>query len=149
MPPVYPLQWQPATWRGHYENMAKRDRAVWDRFLAMFSDNFQAFAYNVALGGLELQGTNISDEEILGWRYTTALKIDVVGQAADLYWIIEVRPEAQVSALGAALTYSLVAKRDEVFPGRLIPTIVCYTMQVDARWAAEKLGVQVVTVPPE
>ena len=142
MPSVYPVEWVPATFRGNYRHMAKRDAAVWERFLLLYTERFDAFAYDVALGGIPME-----EHERQGWQYSTALKIDAIGRTGDAFWIIEVRPDATVSALGSALTYALVCERDEVVPGPLLPTVVCEYIQPDVRWACGKLGVQIVTVP--
>lgn len=147
MAAIYPPEWVPATHRGHYKHMAKRDGEVWEQFLILFADRFQAFAYDVALGGLRMSGLEIEERELLGWQYSTGLKIDAVGREGDNYWVIEVRPEATVSAIGSALCYSLVSERDEVFPGKLVPTVVCNYMQPDCFWVAQQLNIQVVQVP--
>jgi len=146
-PAVYEPVWIPATFRGHYRHMAKRDAAVWEEFIKLHSERFEAFAYDVALGGLRIEGLDLPEADQRGYQYSTALKIDAVGKEGDRYWIIEVRPEAQVSALGACFTYALVAERDEVFPGALQPAIVCNAIQPDVKWACDNLGVQVFTVP--
>jgi hypothetical protein len=146
-PAVYDPEWVPATFRGHYRHMAKRDGEVWERFLAIHAARFDAFAYDVALGGVIFGGMPMEDHEQKGWQYSTALKIDAIGREGDRYWIIEVRPEATVSALGAALTYAMVCQRDAVVPGELLPTVVCQYMQPDVQWACDTLGIQVFTVP--
>jgi hypothetical protein len=146
-PAVYPVEWVAATFRGNYRHMAKRDAEVWERFLVLYTERFDAFAYDVALGGVVFDGVPMEDHERQGWQYSTALKIDAIGRSGETYWIIEVRPDATVSALGAALTYALVVERDEVVPGPVLPTVVCQYMQPDVRWACDKLGVQVITVP--
>jgi hypothetical protein len=146
MPAVYPPVFVPATHRGDYPHMAERDRQVWNSFLKLHAHRFVAFAYDVALGGVSL-GPEIPERDRLGWQYNTALKIDAVGLTTDSVWIIEVRPYATVSALGAALTYTLVARRDHVFALNHVPAIVTNGIQPDVRWTAQQLGVQVVTVP--
>jgi hypothetical protein len=146
-PAVYAPVWQPVTFRGQYRHMAKRDAAVWEQFLRLYADRFAAFAYDVALGGIALTMPEMTDEESKGWQYSTALKIDVVAREADRYWIIEVRPDVNVSALGAALTYTMLCARDQVFDGPLVPTIVCDFIQPDVQWACAQLGIQVFAVP--
>jgi hypothetical protein len=147
MPAVYPPVWMPAASRGRYSHMAKRDAAVWEAFLLDFADRFDAFAYDVALGGITLDVPEMTDDERLGWQYSTALRIDAVAKEGDRYWIIEVRPDAGVSALGAALCYTMVAEREQALPGELAPAIVCNYIQPDVLWACQQLGVQVFTVP--
>jgi len=146
MPPVYPVQLLPATFRGHYPHMARLDSVVWTRFLAGPPAAFLGYAYDVAVGGWKIEGLELQPQDALGWQYNTALKVDVCGLTSDEVWVIEVRPEATVSALGAALTYALVLDREAVFELPLRPVIVCETMQPDVEWACGKLGVRVVKV---
>lgn len=146
MPAVYPPTPLPTTFRGNYPHMAKLDAAVWERFLDRMAAGFESFCYDVALGGRRIEGLELSIEEQLGWQYNTALKIDAVGLTPEQAWIIEVRPNATVSALGSALCYTLVAGRDEVFDRQLVPVICCETMQPDVEWTCGRLGVTVVKV---
>lgn len=146
MPAVYPPNVLPATFRGSFPHMARRDEVIWRRFLDAPPAEFLGFAYDVAVGGVRIEGLDLTEADQLGWQYNTALKVDAVGLTADEAWVIEVRPEATVSALGAALTYALVLDREAVFELPLRPVVCCETMQPDVRWACEKLGVRVVTV---
>jgi len=144
MPAVYPPQLVPVSFRGHYPHMAKLDTAVWTRFLDAHAREFLGFYYDVALGGRRIEGLQLEEQDVLGWQYNTALKIDAVGLTDTQAWIIEVRPAATVSALGAALTYALVAERDDVFDVPLLPVICCESIQPDVEWACTQLGVTVV-----
>ena len=147
MPAVFPIHIVPPGHRGDYPHMAKRDAEVWSRFLAAHSTEFDGFAYDVAVGGVQLVGEAISATERAGWQYNTALKIDVCGFKPGAVWVIEVKPYATVSAIGGAIAYTLVLRREKVFDGELLPTIVCSYCQLDVRWAAEQLGVQVFELP--
>jgi hypothetical protein len=147
MPAVYPPVWVPAAFRGRYPHMAKRDAQVWETFIRAYGERYDAFAYDVALGGLSLTMPELTEADRLGWQYSTALRIDAVAKEGARYWVIEVRPEATVSALGAALTYTMVARRENVFPGELVPAVVCNYMQPDVKWACDRLGIQVFAVP--
>jgi hypothetical protein len=145
-PAVYEPLILPPTFRGRYPHMAKRDNVVWERFLTGYAESFLGFAYDVAVGGRPLALPGLDEASRLGWQYNTALKIDAVGFTAAQAWIIEVRPDATVSALGAALTYTMVAERDAVFRFKLLPVIVCETIQPDVGWACQQLAVHVVKV---
>lgn len=146
MPAVYPPQLVPATFRGNYPHMAKLDAAVWARFLDRFAARFLGFFYDVALGGRRLEGMALDEETLLGWQYNTALKIDAVGLTETQAWVIEVRPDATVSALGSALCYTLVAERESAFDRALVPVICCENIQPDVEWTCARLGVTVVKV---
>lgn len=146
MPAVYPPNVLPATFRGSYPHMARRDTEVWVRFLAAPPADFLGYAYDVAVGGWKLEGLELNAADALGWQYNTALKVDVVGLTATEAWVIEVRPEATVSALGAALTYAMVLNRETVFELPLRPVVCCEQIQPDVEWACGQLGVRVVRV---
>lgn len=146
MPAVYPPEILPASFRGSFPHMARRDDVVWRRFLDAMPAPFLGFAYDVAVGGYRLEGLELAEPELLGWQYNTALKVDAVGLTADEAWVIEVRPDATVSALGAALTYALVLDREQVFELPLRPVICCENIQPDVAWACSKLGISVVKV---
>jgi hypothetical protein len=146
MPAVYPPRIVPPEHRGDYPHMAKRDAEVWSKFLARRAEEFLGFAYDVAVGGSTISTPDLPQAEIDGWRYNTALKIDVCGIQAARTWIIEVKPDATVSAVGAAIVYTMVCEREQVFDGELVPAIVCGFCHKDVLWAARKLGVEVIEV---
>jgi len=145
MPTVYPINVYLPEQQAHYPHMAKRDVELWERFLRTHGGKFYGFSYDIALGGRSLQLPFEGEEETaLGYQYSTALKIDAVGWMSNQAWIIEVRPEATVSAYGSAVVYTLVARREKLSDLPLIPTVVCETMQLDVEWAAQMTGVQVI-----
>lgn len=146
MPPVYPINILPNTWKGSYPHMAKLDRAIWERFLTANAATFSGFAYDVALGGRVIEGLDLDDPTKLGWQYNTAVKIDAVAFRDEEAWIIEVKPEANVSAFGAALAYTVLVEREQFISQRLIPTIVCEYIQPDVEWVCQQLSVQVIKV---
>jgi len=146
MPPVYPITLYTPTQLGHYPHMAKRDAEIWTPFLEAHAAEFLGFSYDVALGGTALALPGEDEAQLLAWKYSTALKIDAVGWKGNQAWIIEVRPDATTSALGAALCYTFVAKREALTELVMIPTIVCRNIQPDVEWTCDQLGVQVIKV---
>lgn len=147
MPAVYAPALVPSSHRGNYPHMSKRDVQVWNAFLDLQGTLFVWFAYDVAIGGVQIEAQDLGPVEKLGWQYNTALKIDACGLRDNEVWIIEVKPEATVSALGGAIAYTMVAEREKVFDNPLKPAIVCNYCQPDVRWAASELGVDVIEVP--
>jgi hypothetical protein len=147
MPAVYAPQLVPSGHRGDYPHMSKRDVQVWNAFLTLHGDQFVWFAYDVALGGVTIEAQDVGPAERLGWQYNTALKIDACGLRDKEVWIIEVKPEATVSALGGAIAYTMVAEREQVFDNPLKPVIVCNYCQPDVKWCAQELRVAVFEVP--
>jgi hypothetical protein len=126
---------------GPFTHMAKRDAAVWVRFLERHAAEFLAVTYDVALGGVEPAG--VEPALATGWQYSTALKIDAVLWAPNAAWLCEVRPWVQAGALGQVLCYVLVAQREGFTPLPVRPMLVCEGIQPDVRWVAGELGVRV------
>jgi hypothetical protein len=144
---VYPITTYARTHLGDFPHMAKRDLAVWVAWLKTAPEDFLAFSYDVALGGRVLDLPDASPAELLGWQYSTAVKIDAVGWMGNQVWIFEVRPEATVGTFGAAVCYALLAKRDALTELPIVPAIVCNSIQLDVEWCCRAAGVQVLIVP--
>lgn len=150
--PVYPLIVQPPRKLGAYPHMARRDAALWERFLDTFGADFDGFAYDVALGGLIPDAPGVSAAELLGWRYSTAAKIDAVAFRPDEVWLIEVKPSAGFSAFGQLLAYLILAELDGFTTLPLVPVLVTDTTTPDVQTVAAELGIEIVTIeepPPE
>jgi hypothetical protein len=141
---VYPLEWKLAGDRGSYPHMAKNDAVLWERFLDEYGPNFQRFAYDVALGGFLPDGEPDTLSDRQGYQYSTALKIDALGDRGDDLWIIEVRPHAGVSALGSALCSTVLASSDPLADRPLVPVVVTDLTSPDIQLCAEALSVLVI-----
>lgn len=142
MPTVYKIAWEPLLPTASLKNLQRRDLAVWLRFLAQHAGDFDAVAYDVAVGGSWPEGQDLTDEARNGWRYTTALKIDALLREADGVWVVEVKTGAGTSALGAALAYRLLLEVDEPELTILGQGVVCEHLPRDIDYAAQALGVR-------
>lgn len=141
---VYPLEWKLASDRGDYPHMAKNDAVLWERFLDEYGPNFLRFTYDVALGGFLPEGDEADRATRVGYQYSSALKIDALGEREDDLWVIEVRPSAGVSALGAALCYTVLASLDPLAVKPLVPVVVTDLTSPDIQLCAESLEVLVI-----
>jgi hypothetical protein len=144
--PVYPIDWRPLLRTGDYPHMAPRDLAIWETFLDALGDQFDAVAYDVALGGFLLDPGAGSEAERLGWRYSTALKVDAVLAREGEVWCVEVKPSAGVSAIGAALCYAEMARADGFTTEEIIPAVVTDHASPDIQFCASTLGVTLIAV---
>lgn len=147
MPPVYPITWYPPIKLGRYPHMARRDAPVWEKWLSEHTGDAIQCAYDIALGGRILNIPGATLEEVLGWQYLTALRIDVTIDHGDRWEIIEVRPDATVSALGAALCYLRTAERLQLTDLPMSAAILCQNIQPDVALVAADLDITVITVP--
>ncbi len=146
MPAVYGIEWQPPAITGRYQHLMKRDLAVWERWLALHGSEFDAVAYDVAVGGTAPTLEGLTETDRRGWLYSTALKIDALARDESGVWVIELKPSASVSAIGAAVSYPLVLARDE--PDLVIAggAIVTENISPDLEWIAQSLSIRVWTV---
>lgn len=145
--PVYPVERLPVTHRGSFPGMAKHDAVIWHRFLDAYADAFDSFAYNVALGGPVIAPEHGEEAARLQWQYANALKVDAVGFRPAEAWIIEVKPSAGVSAIGAALCYAELAQVDRFTDLALTPVVVTDQASPDIKLCARELGVVIFELP--
>jgi hypothetical protein len=144
--PVYPLAFEPVVKTGRYPHMARRDFVVWERWIDAHGREYPRVAYDVALGGVISAIPAVTPAMNLGFQYSTALKIDALLLRAGALTIVEVRPEASVSAIGSALCYEVMILR-EVPEARVESRmVVCEFASLDIRACAEVLGVEIVKV---
>lgn len=149
MSPVYPVTFYPPALLGWYPHMARRDAIIWERFLRLRAREFEGFAYDVALGGQIVDAPPGEEAVALGYRFSTAQRVDVVANRITEHWIIEVRHQARISAVGAAMGYTMLALREPWTDLPLVPTVVTDNMSPDVRYVAELLNVNVVILPEE
>ena len=146
---VYPVTQEPVILTGNYPHMARRDAPLWESYIKTHGAIFTGVAYDVALGGVVPEGVDEEDETVIGWRYSTAVKLDAVLFTPEEVWIVEVKPNASLSAIGQVLGYMLLAEREPFTDLPLIPTIITDHLNRDVQYVAEQLNVQIIVVDTE
>lgn len=145
--PVRPIVWQRFEAAASYPHMAKHDERIWERFLTRYAGYFEEVAYDVAIGGSETTDPYATERERLMWRINTAKRIDAVARNADELWLVEVRPQAGLAAVGAVLGYTYLSELDK-WPDRpLIMTIATDRTDNDIRLVCQAFEVQLVELP--
>lgn len=144
--PVYPVVPESPLLTGAYPHLERRDAALWERFLVQHVPPITGVAYDVALGGQVPDDPNATPEQLLGWQYSTAQRVDVVAFTADEVWVIEVKPNARLGALGQVLGYVLLFEREPITTLPLVPTLVTDNLSPDVRYVADQLNIQVFVV---
>jgi hypothetical protein len=145
--PLDPVIWEPPALTGRYPNMARNDAQLWERYLKASGQLWHAVSYDVRLGGREIVDPDATEQEKYTWKFNTAERIDVVADRGSEHWIIEVRPNAKLGALGSAIGYVLLAQREPWTHLPLVPAVLTDNIAPDVRWVADQLGVQVIIVP--
>lgn len=147
--PLDPVVWEPPALTGRYPNMARNDAALWERYLKHEGQIWKAVTYDVRLGGQVTDDPHATEMEKYMWKKNTAERIDVVADRVTEHWVIEVRPNAKLGALGSAIGYVMLAQREPWTHLPLVPAVLTDNIAPDVRWVADQLGVQVIIVPEE
>jgi hypothetical protein len=122
--------------------MMRRDVAVWERWLQKHAETVEAVAYDTACGGLIPDDPESTPEQLTGYRYTTAQKIDVLLREGAGIWVVEIKPIASLTAIGGAIGYPLVLARDEPALELAGGGIICELLPDDIAYLCEALKIR-------
>lgn len=129
-----------------YPHLLPADVDLWERFMAQHADFFESVEYDVHVGGAIDVKPWWSDKDIRSFSHLAAKRIDVVGHKGNQIWIVEVKPEAGLSALGQLISYQLLYKKRF---GPTVPLVLCLVtdfLTPDERWLTSQLKVSVFVV---
>ncbi len=127
-----------------YPHMLAEDTEVWSKYLASPLVPIKELWYDVHVGiGIRLEpGASDMDRRIAAG--ISRKRIDVVAAVGGGFWVIEVKPRANMVALGQVLTYSRLFTLDYAPRGEVWPVIVCDSADEDLVAQFDELGVAVV-----
>ena len=95
-----------------YPGMRMGDEVIWDEFVKNHPDFFLSVWYNVPLGepfpdeDAAIEAAANGALEVSQWR------IDVLGETADTFVVIELRPHADARAIGNVIAYSKLFEKE-------------------------------------
>lgn len=132
--------------KASYPHMMDSDGRVWTKFLESEPVALEKVWYDLRVGeGLQLEpGASEIMQGIA--RALTTKRIDVVGLRGLYYFVIEVKPMADMVALGQALGYSLMFASKYKVKGNIMPAVVCERADPDVINAYKVAGVTVFEV---
>lgn len=124
-----------------YPHLGPEDAKIWTEFIVNNPAFFKAVEYDVRVG----EGRDYSDYEEgpikQDMEHLSKKRIDVVGFRSEEIWVIELKPNAGMSAIGQALSladlYRDIAPREKV----VLPVVITDEEIPDARHLCKKLGV--------
>jgi hypothetical protein len=127
----------------HYPHMLPKDRRIWTRFLESGIVIIDEVWYDIHVGrGVDIPET--ANEMTRAIRDAiTRKRIDVVARIGEEYWVIEVKPRADMYALGQVQTYvRLFTAEFRVFQ-QTQPVIICDEVDEDVVYLFEEFDVKV------
>ncbi|GAH67404.1 unnamed protein product [marine sediment metagenome] len=114
-----------------YPHMLAEDTAVWSKYLASPLVPIKEVWYDVHVGKPVDVGEAASDMDRRIAAGLTRKRIDVVALVGGGFWVIEVKPRANMVALGQVLTYTRLFIQEYAPPGEVWPVIVCDAVDED------------------
>jgi len=130
-------------WRGKYPHMLEEDIPIWNKFLDRNAHLFLRLYYDVKIGGV-YPGPEYGDEKMRKmYFYSTAKRIDALGELKDEIWIIEVATRPGLRATGQLMTYMALWMKDPVILKPVKGVLVTQTIDPDLEEALKTYGMLV------
>jgi len=124
--------------------MMAEDTLVWTKFLSSQLNHIKEVWYDVRVGQPVFVGVNGSNVERRVAAGLTRKRIDAVCAVGGGIWVVEVKPYANMYAVGQVVSYVRLFAQEYSAPGEIIPVIVCDDFDVDLLDEFDELGVLVI-----
>lgn len=125
----------------HYPHFLTEDTVVWTRFLEQQQYGIKRVWYDVRVGMSALEGTQADDMTQKIAAGLTRKRIDVVAEVGGGHWVIEIKPRANMMALGQVLTYTKLFAQEYQTGGEVHPVIICSEHDPDLLDEFDMLGI--------
>lgn len=129
--------------RSWYPHMAPADREIWERFIDKYPDAYECVQYDFWVGSPPPFNPIVNEETEGSADGLYRRKIDVVGHKAGRIDIIELKPNAGLSAIGQVKGYVRLYIRDEIPKVRPEPVIITDRVAQDVLEVATAEGVRI------
>ena len=127
----------------HYPHMLSEDIEVWSKFLAKMSKVITRVWYDLHVGKPARLPAGSSDVLKKVAAGVTRKRIDAVCLVGREYWVIEVKPFANMTALGQAFSYSRLFALEYENYKPVKAVVVCDSVDADMVGPYGELGVMV------
>lgn len=107
-----------------YPHMKPADVVIWERFIEKNPKAYETCLYDYHVGEPPPFNPLMDEDEDLNQDALYRLKIDVVGQKASHFDIIEIKPNAGPSAIGQVKAYAELFNVDDPFKTKLNCVII-------------------------
>lgn len=129
----------------HYPHLMTEDTEVWTKFLESRVAKIMRVWYDVRVGGMVFLGPEASDMDRRIAAGVTRKRIDVIALVEGVTWVVEIKPFANMYAVGQIITYVRLFSEEYEFEGTALPVIVCDSFDDDLREEFDELGILVLT----
>lgn len=129
-----------------YPHLKPRDIEIWERFILAYPDAYKMCQYDFGVGDIPDFIKNASSKEGQAMQELYRLKIDVLGYTDDHIDLIELKPDAGMSAVGQVLGYVELYKTEQTPKLTIMPTIITNVERLNVRSFCERMGVKLFIV---
>jgi len=130
--------------QNHYPHMLAEDVRVWTKFLRTDAHRIREVWYDIRVGMPVLLGVGASEMEYKIARGLTRKRIDVVCSVEGGTWVVEVKPYANMYAMGQVLTYVRLFEQEYSTSGEVTPVLVCDSYDGDLVDEFDEFGILVI-----
>jgi len=107
-----------------YPHLRAEESKIWDRFIEKNPKIFEEVIYDAKIGKSRDYSDYPEDKIREDMEYLSKKRIDVIGLIGDDVYVIEVRPKANLSAVGNALGLAELVRDVTPVYKIVIPTII-------------------------
>lgn len=131
---------RPAIMR-QYPHFLIEDNAVWTRALDHYMKEIEELWYDIRVGQPVIPTEGSPEFLYRVAEGVTRKRIDVVARMHGILWIIEIKPYGNMTAIGQALTYVRLFRKEYPNEQHLQGLIVCDVMDEDLPPLLRDLGI--------
>ncbi len=129
-----------------YPHLKPEDVAVWARFLTQHEGFFESVDYDFKVGEGAPQAPTLPENIARDGKILTQKKVDVVGYFADIVYIVELKPIADMRALGQILAYHALYIKFEAVEGDVKKLVIAGEMERELDEVFADNGIEVILV---
>lgn len=132
--------------RYKYPHMSPADTIIWERFLAQYPQAYNSVQYDFHVGDAPPFNTLNDDGEDKEQDKLYRFRIDAIGRHGSSVDIIEVKPNARLTALGEVENYAMLYKRDEEPIGSVNMVIITDKEMPNMDYLCKQKGIKLIVV---
>jgi len=134
--------------RSPFPHMSPFDTKVWTAFLETHFMPLSDIVYDVALGGKSARHVRADDDLKEMWESLIKKRLDVAFTSKGVVWCVEVKPLANMAALGQVLTYAFLWNAEGRSETEARAMVICSRVDEDLEAVFRFFDVTVILVLP-
>lgn len=129
-----------------YPHMKPEDVAVWERFIKDAPDFFDSVDYDYHVGKGRPYSLNLPENIARSAKKLSQRKVDVIGYKDDAVYVVEVKPIADMRALGQTLVYFKLYIERMGTAGNVFKLVIAGDIEPDLAETYKEMDVSVMLV---